>query len=456
MYQLIPLILARSLSISLSRLSLFTLFACIALQLPAQEICEYKGHEFDYDAATQTRGEKFAFLIEAPKEVGLTQSNWYSWDSLATFTVSADGQTAILIGTIVNIDKNAFGNFFPGNPDIQFDAYVKFDLKYGNALNYLKDKGVDVNDPDAVSAALDTYIKSPFQYKNEVIANLEAMELWDIDPSQSTLTSIGPACTGDVITLSRRVDGGAANLLGQVGVYANDKDPDYGLGVWIATTGSFCGQELRTSPHPFTGDINIDLILKECIDPCVPPEITEFKAKKKEEKMKLKWKISDPSYNPELIFERSKDGKIFEIIGKGSEMPTIKYSHGFYFTYDKNPSSKYKYYRIRYMCPDGETTYSEVVRPIYPPTKPCMDLYPNPQVCGKPVHLKLTNWGKNKYLRVCIVSMRGRRLGYMRVRTDSNGNLRTKLPINFRPGLYQVSVQSRRMRQCQMLLIRPR
>ena len=420
------------------------------------EECIYKGYEFDYNASTGERGEKFAFLIEAPTQVGLTPSNWYGWETHGELKIAPDGQSAELTGNIVNIDKNAFGNFFPGNPDVKFEARVKFVLLFDNAKNYLKAEGVDVDDPDALRAALGTYIKYPWQYEDQVLANLENMKLWDIDPAHSTLTSIGE-CAGDVLTLSRRTDGGADKLLVQYGEYANDKDADFGIGVWIYTTGTLCGQQLQESPHPYTGDINIDLHFDKCVDtePCIPPEIYDFSAKYTEGEVKLKWKTSHPELNDELVFEKSIDGNVFEVLGTGSEMPPIIGTHGFFRTYDENPPKDGAYYRIRFMCPSGEMTYSKVVEIKPPSEKPCITVSPNPQKCGKPVWVELCNMEPNKEMRLYVVGMRGCRLARMRVRTDNHGNLKMKLPFHLRVGMYQVGVQSGRQRMSQRLIIIP-
>ena len=407
----------------------------------AGAICE----AYNFNAAgsaTNPDDGTFAALIESPEKMGLVQSRWFGWSggTPGTLTVAANGMSMTLTGKIENIEESGFRGTFPGDANLKFDVEINFVLAYPTARAYLAAQGY-TTDPE-IDANIADWIKFPWQYKAEVIANIDNIQIWDFDPNNpSTLTSCGTLCNGDVITLNRRMDAVGMNYLVQTGPYGNDKNSEIGLGTWIEQTGTLCGTALpgtgADTRATHKGDFNIDIACTGI----APVELIAFDAEPRTSDVKLEWSTATEVNNEQFIIERSLNGVFFETLtslrGQGTTETVTNYE-----AIDTRPLRGTSYYRLKQVDFDGTSAYSHVVEINFDPAANGLSVYPNPLAQDNFINLDMNNWQPETVVSISVLDITGRQLAQTREVTDGAGNLKTQLDLDLTPGTYVIKAQA--------------
>jgi hypothetical protein len=133
----------------------------------------------------------------------------------------------------------------------------------------------------------------------------------------------------------------------------------------------------RKSGVTTNGDVNISF-QKICISNTpTPVELTFFKAKASNNKVKLNWQTATEKNNKGFEIERSVDAKTWENIGgvKGQGESNVIINYSFE---DKYPLSILTYYRLKQVDFDGKESYSNI-ESVSPNKKNIsFEIYPNP------------------------------------------------------------------------------
>ena len=411
---------------------------------------------YNYDAHYQVTPAdigQFAFVLEAPTAEGLVESRWYGWSEEAgKLEIAEDGQTATLTGTLVSIDEKSFRGEFPGNPELKFEVYVEFTLKYNSALDYLREMEVNVHHPTQLMGSLGRYIKIPWQYTEEVVAHLENMQLWDVNGETSTLVSTGSLCSGSVLKLSRRTDAVGERYYAQSGMYGNDKNGSFGLACWIYTEGELCGNALREEPMPFTGDMNLDLKCPEEELISLPVTLTGFNATASKSEVTLNWSTANELNNDHFVLERSGNGRDFVALsehqGKGTTSTTTHYQ-----AVDRSPLIGQSYYRLAQYDFDGTQTYSQIIAVEWGDDQAVARLFPNPASGTQAITLSLSNWNTQSPVRLQLLNVQGQVLQTQYLQPDEAGHVQTQLGKGLPGGVYQVVLLSQHQQYTQGLII---
>ncbi|MFD2245705.1 T9SS type A sorting domain-containing protein [Pontibacter ruber] len=107
----------------------------------------------------------------------------------------------------------------------------------------------------------------------------------------------------------------------------------------------------------------------------LPVELVQFSATKLQKAVELHWRTASEDNNDHFAVERSRDGKLFEEIGRVAGKGNSKVLSTYTFT-DNKPFGSTSYYRLKQVDTDGTFAYSNAVAVEMSYTSETVKVYP--------------------------------------------------------------------------------
>lgn len=167
----------------------------------------------------------------------------------------------------------------------------------------------------------------------------------------------------------------------------------------------------------------------------LPIELLTFEAKKQGNNALLTWTTAMEKDNDYFVLEHSKDGQIFQEIGKVNSKGNSIELQSYSFVHD-SPMSEDNYYRLKQVDLDDSYTYSEIIHLNFEGTIRNIAIYPNPS--NAEVNIVIPNLSKNSKPTFRCLNVIGQSV-IMNITpvTDNHWKMNTS---NFKDGQYYLEV----------------
>jgi len=169
----------------------------------------------------------------------------------------------------------------------------------------------------------------------------------------------------------------------------------------------------------------------------LPVELSDFRVETKDCGVQLNWTTSSETNNDFFEVERSKDGILFESVGKvlgaGNSIKEINY----YF--EDKPGSSVFFYRLKQVDQDGKTTYSKVLQVNSICGKIVSTLTPNPTRTSSVLNFNSTVEGE---ALVHVYDLAGKVIQATEIAVQEGEEVQLTLEFNtLAPGTYLVELR---------------
>jgi hypothetical protein len=182
-----------------------------------------------------------------------------------------------------------------------------------------------------------------------------------------------------------------------------------------------------------------------CSSGILPVDLLYFKTKLTPSQIDLVWATASERDVDYFILERSRDGKVFNEIGKIAAMGDSHTERMYSFT-DEKPSIGISYFRLNEYSRGGQKKILATIKHDFDGGK-ALTIYPNPVSRDQPLSLSL-NFSTSEPHEISVFDIRGVLMG----KAIMNGE-ETTLPLNLSSGVYIVRLVSRDFSAVQRLIV---
>lgn len=168
----------------------------------------------------------------------------------------------------------------------------------------------------------------------------------------------------------------------------------------------------------------------------LPVELLYFNSRIEGDYVELIWSTASELNNDYFTLERSRNGKIFELLsnigGNGTTSISSNYSY-----IDKDPYLGLSYYRLTQTDYDGQTEVFPIISVLHNPSENEFSVTPNP-LKSNLVNIKSSGFDKDEMTELNIIDLQGKIVERKKYFTDQFGNLdiEYQTTINLQEGMY--------------------